>query len=59
RREVAELRRSASNPTHGIVRTRVTVRKQDGTLVMSLISAGRVPARSSASDAAGVVGEGA
>ncbi len=53
RREVAELRRSTSNPTHGIVRTRVTVRKQDGTLVMSLISAGRVPARTGTPDAVG------
>jgi len=46
RREVAELRRSSSDPLQGIVRTRVTVRKQDGTVVMSLVSAGRVPARS-------------
>lgn len=46
RREVAELRRSDSNPMQGIVRTRVTVRKEDGTVVMSLVSAGRVPARS-------------
>lgn len=49
RREVIELRRSASNPGHGIVRTRVTVRRQDGQGVMSLISAGRVPARSTPS----------
>lgn len=46
RREVAELRRSESDPLQGIVRTRVTVRRQDGTVVMSLVSAGRVPARS-------------
>lgn len=45
RREVIELRRSESNPTHGIVRTRVTVRRQDGTVAMTLVSAGRVPAR--------------
>jgi acyl dehydratase len=45
RREVIELRPSASNPTHGIVRTRVTVRNQDGKAVMSLVSAGRVPTR--------------
>jgi acyl dehydratase len=44
-REVIELRRSESNPGHGIVRTRVTVRNQDGAVVMSLVSAGRVPAR--------------
>lgn len=45
RREVAELRRSGSDPMQGIVRTRVTVRRQDGKVAMSLISAGRVPAR--------------
>lgn len=45
RREVAELRRSASNPGHGIVRTRVTVRNQTGDVVMTLVSAGRVPTR--------------
>ncbi|MFY9509930.1 MAG: MaoC family dehydratase [Rubrivivax sp.] len=44
-REVAELRLSASNPGHGIVRTRVTVCNQDGLLVMTLTSAGRVPTR--------------
>lgn len=44
-REVIELRRSASNPGHGIVRTQVTVRNQQQELVMSLISAGRVPSR--------------
>lgn len=46
RREVAELRRSSSDPLQGIVRTRVTVRNQEGAVVMSLVSAGRVPARS-------------
>ncbi|MBX3620403.1 MAG: MaoC family dehydratase [Rhizobacter sp.] len=51
RREVIDVRRSASNPSHGIVRTRVTVRNQDGTAVMTLISAGRVPARPVAGDA--------
>ncbi|MBE7369027.1 MaoC family dehydratase [Ramlibacter pallidus] len=44
-REVAELRRSDSDPLKGIVRTRVTVRNQHGAVVMSLVSAGRVPAR--------------
>jgi acyl dehydratase len=53
RREIFELRRSASSPTHGVVRTRVTVRNQDGTLVMSFISAGRVPTRSHAASAGG------
>lgn len=45
RREVAELRRSTSNPQHGLVRTQVTVRRQDGTVVMTLVSLGRVPTR--------------
>jgi acyl dehydratase len=45
RREVIELRRSTSNPSHGVVRTRVTVRNQEGRVAMSLVSAGRVPAR--------------
>lgn len=44
-REVVELRRSASNPSHGIVRTRVTARNQLGDSVMTLITAGRVPVR--------------
>lgn len=44
-REIIELRRSASSPGHGIVRTQVTVRNQHQELVMSLISAGRVPTR--------------
>jgi acyl dehydratase len=45
KREVVELRRSTSNPTHGIVRTRVTVRNQDGATLMTLITAGRISAR--------------
>ncbi|MDF3822529.1 MaoC/PaaZ C-terminal domain-containing protein [Leptospira sp. 96542] len=53
RRDIVELRRSASNPGHGIVRTRVTVRRQDGTVAMSLVSAGRVPARTAAPAAKG------
>ena len=52
RREVAELRRSSTDKMQGIVRTRVTVRNQDGTVVMSLVSAGRVPARASAAEPA-------
>lgn len=47
-RKVFELRPSSSNPAHGIVRTRVTVRKQDGQVAMTLISAGRVPTRAGA-----------
>lgn len=53
RREVIELRRSESNPGQGIVRTRVTVRNQDGTVVMTLVSAGRVPAHPQAAGTAG------
>jgi acyl dehydratase len=45
KREVIELRPSTSNPAHGIVRTQVTVRNQDGAVVMTLVSAGRVPTR--------------
>ena len=45
KREVIEVRRSASNPTHGVVRSRVTVRNQEGATVMSLVTAGRVQAR--------------
>lgn len=52
-RQVFELRRSASSPAHGIVRTRVTVRKQDGQVAMSLVSAGRVPTRAGQAPAAG------
>lgn len=44
-REIVELRRSASNPGQGIVKTRVTVKDQAGDAVMSLLTAGRVPAR--------------
>lgn len=47
-REVIELRRSTSNPGHGIVRTRVSVRNQRGESVMTLVTAGRVAARSAA-----------
>ncbi|MBL0419916.1 MaoC family dehydratase [Ramlibacter sp. AW1] len=45
RREVFELRASQTSPSHGIVRTRVSVINQDGAVVMTLISAGRVPTR--------------
>jgi acyl dehydratase len=45
RREVFELRRSASNPAYGIVRTRVSVRNQSDEIVMTLLTAGRVPSR--------------
>jgi acyl dehydratase len=51
RREVIELRTSASAPTHGIVRTRVTVVNQHGETAMSLVSAGRVPTRSAPAQA--------
>ncbi len=44
-REVIELRRSASAPTHGIVRTRVSVRTQDGETAMTLLTASRIPCR--------------
>lgn len=44
-REIIELRRSESNPSRGIIRTRVTVRNQTGESVMTLVTTGRVPAR--------------
>lgn len=52
-REVVELRRSTSNPGHGIVRTRVTARNQQGDSVMTLMTAGRVTARPTGSEKAG------
>lgn len=48
KREVFDLRRSSSNPTQGIIRTRVSVHNQNGELVMSLLTAGRVPVKPSA-----------
>ncbi|MPS26677.1 MAG: MaoC family dehydratase [Alcaligenaceae bacterium] len=47
-REVIETVRSKSRPGVGMIRTRVTVRNQDGEAVMSLVSLGRVPARAPA-----------
>ncbi|MET0310599.1 MAG: MaoC family dehydratase [Burkholderiaceae bacterium] len=51
RREVVELRASASNPAHGIVRTRVSVLNQAGETAMTLMTAGRVATRLGASSA--------
>lgn len=48
RREVVELRTSASSPAHGIVRTQVSVRLQNGETAMTLMTAGRVPRRPAA-----------
>jgi len=45
---VIETVRSKSRPGMGMIRTRVTVRNQDGDAVMSLVSLGRVPARAPA-----------
>lgn len=47
-REVIELRRSGSAPTHGIVRTRVSVRIQTGETAMTLLTASRIPCRGQA-----------
>ncbi len=52
-RQVFEVRRSESNPAHGIVRTRVTVRNQDGHIAMTLISTGRLPTRASRAEETG------
>lgn len=53
RREVVELRPSASNPAHGIVRTRVSVQNQADDTVMTLMTAGRVATRLGAKAPAG------
>lgn len=45
RRETVELRRSKSNPTRGIVRTRISAVNQDGDEVMSMVSTGMIAAR--------------
>jgi acyl dehydratase len=45
RRELVEVKRSESQSDRGMLRTRVTVRNQNGETVMSLVSLGRVPAR--------------
>ena len=50
-RELVELRRSASSPGQGIVRTRVTVRNAQREPVMTMFSAARVPCRSAVPDA--------
>ena len=47
-RELLEKRRSKSRPDRGILRTKVSVRNQDGKDVMTLISMGQVPARTTA-----------
>lgn len=44
-RELIEKRRSKSRPDRGILRTKVSVRNQDGKDVMTLVSLGQVPAR--------------
>lgn len=44
-RELLEKRRSKSRPDRGILRTKVSVRNQDGKDVMTLVSMGQVPAR--------------
>jgi acyl dehydratase len=50
-REVVQLRRSASSPGHGIIRTRVTAGNQHGDSVMTLFTAGRVPVRPACAEA--------
>jgi acyl dehydratase len=44
-REVVEVKRSATRPDRGTVRTRVVVRNEAGEAVLSLYSIGRLPAR--------------
>lgn len=45
RRELVEIKRSEKQPDRGMLRTHVTVRNQNGEVVMSLYALGRVPAR--------------
>ena len=45
RRELVEIKRSEKQPDRGMLRTHVTVRNQNGEIVMSLYALGRVPAR--------------
>ncbi|GKX33215.1 MAG: acyl dehydratase [Rhizobiaceae bacterium MnEN-MB40S] len=45
KREVIETRRSKSRPDRGVIRTRVEVRNQNDEVVLSLISSGQVPTR--------------
>ncbi|MBW8638171.1 MaoC family dehydratase [Hoeflea sp. WL0058] len=47
KREVIETRRSKSRPDRGVIRTRVEVSNQNGEVVLSLISSGQVPTRTS------------
>ena len=44
-REVVSTERSRSKPQYGIIRTRVSVRNQNGEDVMTLITLGQVPTR--------------
>lgn len=46
-REVVELQRHKTKAEFGIIRTQVSVTNQDGELVMSMMSLGQVPCRSS------------
>ena len=49
-RKVIEVRRSKSRPQFGVIRTLVTATNQNSEAVMTLVSAGQVPARSTAGD---------
>lgn len=48
RREIVDIRRSASKPDRGVVRTAVTVTNQDGTPVMRFTTIIQMPARPAA-----------
>lgn len=50
-RELIEKRRSKSRPDRGMLRTKVSVRNQDGRDVMTLVSMGQVPARTAGDEA--------
>lgn len=44
-REVVGVEQSATRPGYGMIRTRVTMRNQDGEVVMTLTTLGQVPNR--------------
>ena len=50
-REIVEVRRSASKPDRGVIRTRVTVLNQHDETVMTYYALGQVRARSAVSEA--------
>ncbi len=46
-RTIVEVRRSSSRPDRGTVKSRVEVKNQNGEVVLSMVTLGQVPARTS------------